>query len=52
MTMTKRPSPPSDPSNPRGTATMARDQVVVGLLATRPALPDLTRELLPDALFC
>ena len=30
--------------------TMARDQAVIGWLATRPALPDLTRDLLIDVL--
>ncbi len=30
--------------------TMAQDQAVIGWLATRPALPDLTRNLLIDAL--
>jgi hypothetical protein len=29
---------------------MARDQAVIGWLATRPALPDLTRDLLIDVL--
>ena len=32
--------------------TMARDQAVIGWLATRPALPDLTRDLLIDVLIC
>jgi hypothetical protein len=35
------------PSTP---ATMAQDQAVIGWLATRPRLPDLTRDLLLDAL--
>jgi hypothetical protein len=30
--------------------TMAQDQAVIGWLATRPALPDLTRDLLIDVL--
>jgi len=30
--------------------TMAQDQAVIGWLATRPALPDLTRDLLLDVL--
>ena len=30
--------------------TMSQDQAVIGWLATRPALPDLTRLLLIDAL--
>jgi len=29
--------------------TMARDQAVIGWLATRPALPDLTRDLVSCA---
>jgi hypothetical protein len=35
-----RPAPP----------TLAQDQAVIGWLATRPALPDLTRDLLIDVL--
>lgn len=36
--------------SPGPTPTMAQDQAVIGWLATRPAPPDLTRELLLDAL--
>jgi len=37
-------------ATPAKPPTRARDQAVIGWLATRPALPDLTRDLLIDVL--
>jgi len=37
-------------ATPATPPTMARDQAVIGWLAIRPALPDLTRDLLIDVL--
>lgn len=37
-------------ATPAAPAAMARDQAAIGWLATRPALPDLTRDLLIDVL--
>jgi hypothetical protein len=50
VTMTKHTTPPTNPLDRGAPPTMAQDQAVVGWLATRPALPDLTRDLLLDAL--
>jgi hypothetical protein len=44
-----RPSFGGDAASPTA-PTMAQDQAVIGWLATRPALPDLTRDLLIDVL--
>jgi hypothetical protein len=44
-------TPPGESAPARSAPpTMAQDQAVIGWLATRPALPDLTRDLLIDAL--
>jgi len=42
---------PGEGAPPRSAApTLAQDQAVIGWLATRPALPTLTRDLLIDVL--
>ena len=47
--MDEHRSPFGDAASPTP-PTMAQDQAVIGWLATRPALPDLTRDLLIDVL--
>lgn len=50
LTMDERTPPFGDAAGSLTPPTMAEDQAVIGWLATRPALPDLTRDLLIDAL--
>ncbi len=42
--------PGTDTATAAAPPTMVQDQAVIGWLATRPALPDLTRDLLLDVL--
>jgi len=48
--MDEQQAPVGDGAGSRTPPTMTEDQAVIGWLATRPALPDLTRDLLIDAL--
>jgi hypothetical protein len=50
LTMDDPRLPVGGAAAPATPATPAEDQAVIGWLATRPALPDLTRDLLLDAL--
>lgn len=50
LTMDKPSLPCVDIATSDEPPTMTQDQAVIGWLATRPALPDLTRDLLLDVL--
>ena len=50
LTMEEHTPPFRDFAAPATPSTMAQDQAVIGWLATCPALPDLTRDVLIDVL--
>lgn len=50
LAMNEPTLPGADTATSAAPPTMAQDRAVIGWLATRPALPDLTRDLLLDVL--